>query len=633
MGRQAAIGGWAALAVWIVGGCSAKPEQKAAPPRPVPAVVSEAAPVPAPAAASAEEPSLADLRRTLTTTDDSRTRVLVLDRIATLGGAAKDALEDILTMTADPEPRVRWHAARAIGLIGEDAIRAVPKLVALLEDADAVTAAQAAAAIRHIRVDDDRSVTPPQDAALYAAAVEPLVKVTVHPDPRVRRAAVSAIRVLDVAPETLAGLLVKTLADNDPSVILPALHTLADMDDAAVPVLAKALEDPEGRYWAAVALTEIGPEAAPAASALATLAAKGESEERLQAMLALAAIGPAAAETAVPTLIETLRSNDRSLTFAAAFALGKMRARDADAVLTAFVEGDDPFLGEVAAWARAQIAPDDAAIRQTAIAKLRAGLSSDLPKVRSASVSGLSDLADTLDPANRRQLAATFLSMLTDADPSVGMQAGAALVRLGGDAVEALRGGLAKPDLRGASLEILSAIGPPAEAAVADITGALSDPDEALRGEAATALAAIGPAAAPAVERLGQMLADESEPAGGRYASAYALGRIGPAASPSLDMLHSLSKSEDELMATVAIWAVLKIEPGKVEVFDAAIPRLRKALRAESDLARMEAAVALGEIGPAAQTAIPILELVGEDDPVRAVRSAATDALAKIRGG
>lgn len=627
MGRQAAIGGWAALAACVVGGCSAKPAQKPTPQRPAPAVVAEAAP------AAEEELSLAELRRRLTTTDDSRTRVLVLDQIATLGGGGKEALDDILATTTDPEPRVRWHAARAIGLIGEDAIRAIPNLVTLLGDADAVTAAQAAAAIRHIRVDDDRTETPPQEAALYTAAVEPLVKVTVHPDPRVRRAAMGAIRVLDVAPETLAGLLVKTLADNDPSVVLPALHTLADMDDAAVPVLSKALDDPEGRYWAAVALTEIGAAAAPAAAALATLAATGETEERLQAMLAIAAIGPAAAETAVPTLLETLRSEDRALTFAAAFALGKMRAREADAVLAALVEGNDPFLGEVAAWARAQIAPDDPAIRQTAIAKLRAGLSSELPKVRSASVSGLSDLADAVAPANRRELAATFLSMLTDADPSVGMQAGAALIRLGGDAVEALQGGLDQSDLRGASLEILSAIGPAAEAAVADITEALSDADGAIRGEAATALAAIGPAAAPAVGRLGQMLADENEPAGGRYSSAYALGRIGSAAASCLDTLHSLSKSEDELMATVAIWAVLKIEPGKVEVFDAAIPRLRKALRAESDLARMEAAVALGEIGSAAQTAIPMLELVAEDDPVRAVRSAAAAALVKIRGG
>ncbi len=635
MGRRTTIGGCTALAMcaWIVGGCSAKPAQQGPAVRPAPVAAAERPAVPTAAPATDENASLADLRRTLTATDDSRVRVLTIDQIAMLGGGAAEALDDTVAMTTDPEPRVRWHAVRAIGLIGEDAIRTMPRLVALLEDTDAVTVAQAAAAIRHIRIDDERTETPPQDAALYASAVEPLVKVTIHPDPRARRAAVSALQVLDATPESLAAMLVKTLTDTDPSVILPALHTLADMDGAAVPVLVKALEDPKGRYWAAVALAEIGPEAAPAAPALTALIASGEPDERLQAMLALAAIGPAAAPAAAPATIEILRSTDGTLAFAAAFALGKMRAREADAALATFVEGDDAFLAEVAAWARAEINPEDAAIRQTAVARLRAGLASDRPKVRSASVSGLSDLADAMDPAGRRQLAETFLGLLADAEPAVGMQAGAALIRLGGDAVETLRGGLAKADLRGASLEILSAIGPPAAAAVADIAQSLSDADAAVRGEAAAALAAIGAAAAPAVGRLGEILADEAEEDGARYSAAYALGRIGSAAAPALDTLHRLSTSEDELMATVAVWALLKIEPGKTEHFAAAMPRLRKALQAKSDLARLEAVVALGEIGSAAQTAVPMLELVQEDDPVRAVRAAAAEALAKIRGG
>jgi HEAT repeat protein len=99
-----------------------------------------------------------------------------------------------------------------------------------------------------------------------------------------------------------------------------------------------------------------------------------------------------------------------------------------------------------------------------------------------------------------------------------------------------------------------------------------------------------------------------------------------------MNTLRTLSDSADELMATVAVWAALKIEPGNIEFFETAMPRLRKALRAESDLARLEAAVALGEIGPHAKAAIPILEIVEEDDPVRAVRAAAAEALQKIGG-
>lgn len=637
MCRSLLVGLGLIIAVCQVSGCGKPPRPAAAPaaqakpaaePQPAqPAAASTAADETQPAAA----PTLADLRKTLTTTDSSRTRVLTLDEIATFGSQAKDALPDVLAMTADPEPRVRWHAARTIGLIGEDAIAAMPTLVKLLHDDDPITVAQAAAAIRHIRTDDERTDTPDQDAALYATAIEPLLAVTVHPDPRVRRAAVRTIRVLDSDSETLAALLGKVLADSDPAVILPALHTLADMGDEAVPVLVESLKVPAARYWAAVALAEIGPEAAPATAGLAALADEGEPEERMQAMLALAAIGPEAA-AATPVLIDALSSGDGSLRFAAVFALGSLQAKAADEALQKAIAGPDDFLAEIAAWARTKIHPDDVELKRLALEKLRSGLSSDLPKVRAASTSGLSDLATRLTPAERQQLAADFLKMLSDPDPAVGTRGGAALIRLGADAVAPLGGQLANAELRPVVLELLAAIGGEAVKALEPIRAALADQDPVVRGEASIALAAIGPAAAPAVPQLQQILADSAEDAGARYSAAYALGRIGSAAAPAMETLRTLSESDDELMATVAVWAALKIEPGNTEFFETAMPRLRKALKAESDLARLEAAVALGEIGPHAKTAIPILEIVKEDDPVRAVRAAAAEALRKIGG-
>jgi len=58
---------------------------------------------------------------------------------------------------------------------------------------------------------------------------------------------------------------------------------------------------------------------------------------------------------------------------------------------------------------------------------------------------------------------------------------------------------------------------------------------------------------------------------------------------------------------------------------------LRKALRGQRDLARLEAAAALGDLGSMASSAVPILELVSEDDPLPAVRKAAVEALGKIK--
>jgi HEAT repeat protein len=85
-------------------------------------------------------------------------------------------------------------------------------------------------------------------------------------------------------------------------------------------------------------------------------------------------------------------------------------------------------------------------------------------------------------------------------------------------------------------------------------------------------------------------------------------------------------------MATVAVWAALKVKPEDKSLFEAAVPRLRRALRGDREVARLEAAAALGDIGPAAEAALPILELVSEEDDSRAVRAAAAQALAKIRG-
>jgi HEAT repeat protein len=180
-------------------------------------------------------------------------------------------------------------------------------------------------------------------------------------------------------------------------------------------------------------------------------------------------------------------------------------------------------------------------------------------------------------------------------------------------------------------LEILAGIGPAAKPALDELVKELGDTDAEHASEAAVAIAAIGPEAAAAIPALQRLVADAKAAAGVRYSAAYALGRIGPAAKESAADLRALTESDDDLMATVAVWAALKVAPEDKSLFERAIPLLRRALRAERDVVRLEAAVALGDIGPAAGSAIPILELVAEDDPVKDVRRAAAEAAKKIR--
>ena len=624
-----------ALAVAVTG-CSRTqqpPRQAAAPPTAAaPAAPAKAPATPAvqPAAPAAEPSGLDALVKALTTTDDSRTRVVTIDEIANLGQNAKPALDALVKATEDPELRVRWHAARAIGLIGEDASSAVPVLVKLLADPDPVVAAQAAAAIGTIRGDEDDDTITADDASRYASAQEAVAKTIVHADPRVRRAAIRAIRHFDPAPEVLAPLFAKQLGDADPSVVLPALHTLADMEEIAVPVLVEALKSPQSRYWAAIALAEIGEEAAAASAPLAQLAAEGEVHERLQAILALAAIGEKAS-AAAPALIAAVQSPDKSLRFPATFALGKVRAADADAALQKVAADEDEVLSATASWALAQIHRGEKPFAAEAEAKLLKTLDSGSPAVREGVIAGLSDLAAQLDEDEKKKLAATFTRLLADADPGVGQAAGAAIIRLGGVCVDTLRVKLADPAVRTNILEVLAGLGPAAKPALDDLVKELGDADAEHASEAAVAIAAIGPDAAAAVPALQRLVADKKAAPGLRYSAAYALGRIGPAAKETVTDLRGLTETEDELMATVAVWAALKVAPEETSLFEKAIPLLRRALRAERHAVRLEAAVALGDIGPAAGSAIPLLELVAEDDPAKDVRRAAAEATKKIR--
>jgi HEAT repeat protein len=609
---------------------AAVPDAKPAPttePEPKP----EPAPEPKPAETSATEPvDVAALLETLTTTDDSRIRVITIDAIATELRGGLPALDALVKSLGDEEPRVRWHAARAIGLIGHEAAPAIPALVKLLDDSDPVVVTQAAAAIGHIREDDDRSEIPAADRELYAAAVDPLVAKLVHPDPRARRATVRALRQLATSRQDLLAAVSKQLGDADPAAVLPALHTLADMEEEAVPFLIEALGNPKSRYWAEVVLAEIGQEAAAAVEPLAKVAAEAPIEERVQAILALASIGDPAT-VAAPQIITALDSPDASLRYVAAYALGKLRAEAADPALEKAAASDDQFLASLASWARAMIRPDDAGLRAKAVERLEVELADESPAMRQAAIEGLSGLADGLDEAGRQKLATQLVGGLSDAVPSVGLAAGGALIRLGRDAVGALSKALTVPETRNAAMELLAEIGADAQPALDAIVAGLGDEDPGYRANAAMAIAALGPVAKAAVPALEKLLADEAAAPESRYTTAYALGSIGPEAVAAEPLLRKFAESSDEMLATVCVWAALKIKPEDATLFDAAIPKLRHALQREQELARLEAAVALGEIGPRAATALPMLEMLAEEDPSRTVRAAAEEAVRRIK--
>ncbi len=647
-------------------GCSGskEPVEPASPPADVEETSSEPAPTAEPeesateAPPSAVEPPVTEpatseepLEKELSEADSAADLIAMIDQAGQKRGGGKEALQQIVDATESDRSDVRWHAARAIGLIGEDAIDELPVLIKLLSDEDPVVAAQAASAIGMIREDDSRSSDDLDDAAKthYVDATKALVERIVHPDARVRRVSIRALAKLAPPTDMIVPLVAKQLADEDPSVVMPALHTMADAGAAAVPFLIKSLDEPKSRYWASVVLAEIGPEAGDAVPALLTIAeaTDGQPEERMQAILALAAIGDEAAKTAGGPLAALAGSEGGPVQFAAVYACGVLRAAEAAEALETLSSSEVPFLSAIATWGLARIHPDDATRITAAYDKLMAGMQNENPAVRQASVTGLSDIEESLSAEQRAALATGLTGGIQDSAAAVREAAAAALVRLGGDAVPALVALLGQDgEQQRLGLELLATIGPPAaEGFGAALDTFLGSEDSLVRAEAAFALGAMARAdgdeettidaslAEKAVGPMVELVTAADTPDEVRYTTIYALGKFGGLASAATESLRKLAESDDVLLATVAAWAGLRIEPENKELYEQAIPLLEKALRSERELARLEAAVTLGDIGGDAATSVPLLELVSEDDPSRSVRDAAAAAVKKINAG
>ena len=163
-----------------------------------------------PLAARADEKTAA-LVRALGAGDEPA-RVEAIDQLGAMGPAAKDAVGAVSALLSDKSARVRAHAAYALGLMGPAAKAAGPALVKAMAD----------------------------------------------PDRHVRREAVQAVEAIGVSAEIAAPPLGKALEDADPAVQVAALDALTDFGAGGVPTLSAALANPQTRYWAALALGQLG---------------------------------------------------------------------------------------------------------------------------------------------------------------------------------------------------------------------------------------------------------------------------------------------------------------------------------------------------------------------------------------
>ena len=304
-------------------------------------------------------------------------RYAAIDDLGERRQAADSVVPALAKLLKDDDPKVRWRSARSLGDYGELAKPAANDLRNLLNDKDRIVQYHAALALGKT---GDRS----------HETIDALVHAVTEPDGRVARAAITALRALDPDPKHVIAALEHVLSSDDHVVVVHALEAAIERGAKAAPMLNEALKRPRTAYLACVAIEQIGPDAADTVPTLTELLGDTKHSHLLiQTLLALASIGPAA-QSASPQIIALLEHpTDATVPVAAAYALGAIRAADADKPLRTAASNPDPFLQMVAAWSLAKIHPDDAGLQQQALDKLRSGLKSADPAIQAAAEKGM----------------------------------------------------------------------------------------------------------------------------------------------------------------------------------------------------------------------------------------------------
>jgi HEAT repeat protein/cellulose biosynthesis protein BcsQ len=224
----------------------------------------------------------------------------------------KTLAPNVAARLKDPDPKVRWNATKALGLIGEGAEKFVPDLAALLKDTDPNVRSGAATALGQIG----------EAAAKFAPDVAALLK---DPDPNVRSSAATALGHMGQGPAELPLDLAALLKDPDPNVRSGGAKALGLMGQTATKFaadLAALLKDadPSVRSAAAEALGKLGRAGAKFAPDLAALLKDREPYVRSAAAKALGGIGKAGVDFA-PEVAVLLKDPDSGVRSTAASAL------------------------------------------------------------------------------------------------------------------------------------------------------------------------------------------------------------------------------------------------------------------------------------------------------------------------
>jgi HEAT repeat protein len=428
------------------------------------------------------------------------------DSLGSIGDEAFSARDSLRQLLTDDAESVRLRAAFALGLIHDTSDLTIDALFAMAHSNTTTDRAAALHALGNI----GQALANPEP---LRAKQQQILDALEDDDANVRSSACHALESLRLDPPRHVALLISRLADSDPhtrwmaTVQLKRLAPVVDLADHVASMCD--------------VVREVGDESAAADDTAATEICK-----------ILALIGPKA-KSAVPDLIEALRSDRGFLVIAAAEALWKIDRRIEES-LPALERLFDEY-GETVCDAICEIGPAAGPLMPAVIRALQSedwdlqwAAADALGAISSSDPQVLAVLGSSLghpSPIVRRAAAGalvrigatavpTLIRLLEDHEDGRSEWAADALGRMGrraNDAVEALRGNLQSSNSELAAWSVIAVAKIAGDAAtVPMLIDLLAQADrEDLRTEAAVGLKTIGPPAISASDALTRALKDD----------------------------------------------------------------------------------------------------------------------------
>jgi len=371
-------------------------------------------------------------------------------------------------------------------------------LLALLGALPALLPAQDAAlvgSLAPILITEDRRVL---DTTVLARAVE-------HPDPLVRRTAITAVG--RIGDHRGLRLLLPRLSDRDPGVVATTFFALGLLGDtmASGPVLDRLRQSDtltdDALAQAATALARLG-DANSARAIRDVIGDVGEIRlDRRQAMRSQATVESWRLGADAPTeqLITLARDTSVALRWRAIHALGRLQAAGAGDLLVAALRDPIPLIRETAAKSLTARSAERAGLDpRMVVSELARTFTDRTPGVRINAVQAAGTFGDST-------IITDAIPLLVDEDRTVRIAAAAALGAAGGHGAVAALQEAVQPDkndwgVRQAAFLALARLDPEAFATVGQTW--LDSPDPFDRLTAIEAWSTLGPGAASRVEAL-----------------------------------------------------------------------------------------------------------------------------------